>query len=130
MFIHGKWQLSANALYVLPANIELGASLFGRQGYPYPVYRDVTLGRDSSRRVLVSPDLDSIRYDDLWNLDLRVARSFMIGRRSTQLIADLFNVMNANTGLVRNRNLDSPSFGRIAQNLSPRILRFGVRVGF
>ena len=80
MFIHGKWQLSANALYVLPANIELGASLFGRQGYPYPVYRDVTLGRDSSRRVLVSPDLDSIRYDDLWNLDLRVARSFMIGR--------------------------------------------------
>ncbi len=34
MFIHGKWQLSANALYVLPANIELGASLFGRQGYP------------------------------------------------------------------------------------------------
>ena len=130
MFIHGKWQLSANALYVLPANIELGASLFGRQGYPYPVYRDVTLGRDSSRRVLVSPDLDSIRYDDLWNLDLRVARSFMIGRRSTQFIADLFNVMNANTVLVRNRNIDSPSFGRIAQNLSPRILRFGVRVGF
>ena len=85
---------------------------------------------DSSRRVLVSPDLDSIRYDDLWNLDLRVARSFMIGRRSTQFIADLFNVMNANTVLVRNRNIDSPSFGRIAQNLSPRILRFGVRVGF
>jgi Carboxypeptidase regulatory-like domain/TonB-dependent Receptor Plug Domain len=130
MFIHGKWQLSANALYVLPSNIELGASLFGRQGYPYPVYRDVTLGRDSSRRVLVSPDLDSIRYDDLWNLDLRVARSFMIGRTSTQFIADLFNVMNANTVLVRNRNIDSPSFGRIAQNLSPRILRFGLRVGF
>ena len=130
MFIHGKWQLSANALYVMPYEIELGASLFGRQGYPYPVYREVLLGRDASRRVLVSPELDSMRYDDLWNLDIRVARSFRIGQASTQFIADLFNVFNANTVLVRNRNIDSPSFQRIAQNLSPRILRFGVRVGF
>jgi hypothetical protein len=130
MFIHGNWQVSANALYVLPYEIELGASLFGRQGYPYPIYRDVLLGRDASRRVLVSPDLDSMRYDDLWNLDLRVARSFRIGSASTQFIADLFNVFNANTVLVRNRNIDSPTFQRIAQNLSPRIIRFGVRVGF
>jgi hypothetical protein len=130
MFIHGKWQLSANALYVLPKEIELGASLFGRQGYPYPIYKDVSLGRDGSRRVLVSPDLDSMRYDDLWNLDLRVARTFRFGSASTQVIADLFNVFNANTELVRNRNIDSPTFRRIAQNLSPRILRFGVRVGF
>ena len=130
MFIHGRWQVSANALYVLPADVELGASLFGRQGYPYPIYREVLLGRDSSRRVLVSPELDSIRYDDLWNLDLRVAKSFRFGTTSTQLIADLFNVFNANTVLVRNRNIDSPQFGRIAQNLSPRIVRFGVRVGF
>jgi hypothetical protein len=130
MFIHGNWQLSANALYILPYEIELGASLFGREGYPYPVYRDVLLGRDASRRVLVSPDLDSIRYDDLWNLDLRVARSFRVGGASTEFIADLFNVFNANTVLVRNRNIDSPTFGRIAQNLSPRIIRFGVRVRF
>jgi hypothetical protein len=130
MFIHGRWQLSANALYILPGEVELGASLFGRQGYPYPVYRDVTLGRDSSRRVLVSPELDSIRHDDLWNLDMRVARSFRLGNTTAQFIADLFNVFNANTVLVRNRNIDSPSFGRIAQNLSPRIVRFGARVGF
>ena len=130
MFIHGKWQLSANGLYVLPYGVELGASLFGRQGYPFPIYREISLGRDGSRRVLVSPELDSLRYDDLWNLDLRLAKSFTIRRASTQLIADLFNVMNANTVLVRNRNIESPTFQRIAQNLSPRILRFGVRIGF
>jgi hypothetical protein len=39
-------------------------------------------------------------------------------------------VLNANTVLVRNRNVDSPAFGRITQNLSPRILRLGVRIGF
>ena len=130
MFIHGKWQISANGLYMLPYDLELGASLFGRQGYPYPVYREVALGRDGSRRVLVSPELDSLRYDDLWNLDLRLARTFRIGRANAQVIGDLFNVLNANTVLVRNRNVDSPAFGRITQNLSPRILRFGVRIGF
>ena len=130
MFIHGKWQISANGLYMLPYDLELGASLFGRQGYPYPVYREASLGRDGSRRVLVSPELDSLRYDDLWNLDLRLARTFRIGRTNAQVIGDLFNVLNANTVLVRNRNVDSPAFGRITQNLSPRILRFGVRIGF
>ena len=55
---------------------------------------------------------------------------FRIGRTNTQVIGDVFNVLNANTVLVRNRNIDSPSYGRITQNLSPRILRFGLRVGF
>ena len=47
-----------------------------------------------------------------------------------EAIADLFNVMNANTGLVRNRNAGSTTFNQLVQNLSPRILRFGVRVTF
>ncbi len=38
--------------------------------------------------------------------------------------------MNANTVLVRNRNIDSPSFQRISTNLSPRILRLGARLMF
>jgi len=129
-FIHAKWQVSANGLYVLPYDIELGGSLFGRQGYPFPVYKQVSLGTDGSRRVLVSPELDSIRLDDLWNLDLRVARTFRFGTTSFDAIADLFNVFNANTALVRNRNIDSPTFEQISTNLSPRILRFGVRLSF
>ena len=47
-----------------------------------------------------------------------------------QFVADLFNVMNANTELNRQRNLDSPNFNRLTSNLSPRILRFGVRANF
>jgi len=38
--------------------------------------------------------------------------------------------MNANTVLNRQRNVTSPSFNTITQNLSPRILRFGMRIGF
>jgi hypothetical protein len=49
---------------------------------------------------------------------------------SVRLIGDLFNVMNANTALVRNNNVLSTSFNALAQNLSPRIFRAGLVVGF
>ena len=45
-------------------------------------------------------------------------------------IGDLFNVFNANTVLVRNNNILATTFNQIAQNLSPRIFRVGVQVGF
>jgi hypothetical protein len=51
-------------------------------------------------------------------------------RFNLQVIANLFNVMNANTELNRQRNLTSSSFSTLTQNLSARILRFGVRLGF
>jgi len=38
--------------------------------------------------------------------------------------------MNSNTALVRNRNVASPNFQQLAQNLSPRILRLGVKIDF
>ena len=46
------------------------------------------------------------------------------------MIGDLFNVTNANTVLVRNNNALSTAFNTIGQNLSPRIFRAGVTVGF
>lgn len=130
VFIHGKWQVSANAVYEGPYGVVFGGSLFGRQGYPLPIYRSIALGQDLTQRVIVSPELDSFRYDDLWNLDLRAAKSFRLARTNLEVMADLFNVLNANTELVRNRNAGSTSFHQLQQILSPRILRFGVRFGF
>jgi hypothetical protein len=78
----------------------------------------------------VSPEIDTFRFDDLWNLDLRGSKTFRVDRVNLQLIADLFNVMNANTELNRQRNITSATFGQLTQNLSPRILRFGMRLTF
>jgi hypothetical protein len=130
IFIHAKWQLNANALYVLPYDISVAGNIFGRQGYAFPIYRNVSLGYEGTRRVLVSPELDTFRLDDLWNLDLRAAKTFRISDRSIEVIADLFNVLNSNTELVRNRNAGSTAFNTLTQNLSPRILRFGARFSF
>ena len=52
------------------------------------------------------------------------------GNVNLRLIGDLFNVMNANTVLIRNNNVLSTAFNTVGQNLSPRIFRVGVVVGF
>jgi hypothetical protein len=119
-----------NGVYQFGWGVEVAGNLFGRQGNPYPIFQSAALGLDGSLRVLVSPELDTLRFDDIWNLDLRAAKHIQYDRMNIQLVADLFNVMNANTELNRQRNIASTSFGQLTQNLSPRILRFGVRVGF
>jgi hypothetical protein len=119
-------------MYVAAYGIEIAGNVFGRQGYPFPLFRSASLGADTGLQVIVTPKIDTFRYDDVWNTDLRVAREFKLRAMSFRLIGDLFNVMNANTALVRNNNvLALPSvFNQITQNLSPRIFRAGVVVGF
>lgn len=133
IYINAKWQFNANAMYQAPAGIELSANVFGRQGYPFPVIRQGTaasMGADSALSILLSPEIDTFRYPNLWNTDIRVARAFPISRANLRLVLDVFNIMNANTAQVRVNNLTSANFYQLAQNLSPRIARIGVILGF
>jgi len=133
IYINAKWQFNANAMYQAPWGLEVSANVFGRQGYPFPIVQSGTaaaLGADSALSVLVSPEIDTFRFPNLWNTDLRLARQFRTDRVNFRAIFDVFNVMNANTELVRVNNITSTTFNALAQNLSPRIARVGVVVGF
>jgi len=133
IYINAKWQFNANAMYQAPYGIELSANVFGRHGYPYPIVRSgttATMGADSSLRVLLSPEIDTFRHPNLWNTDVRAAKQFQMRRANLRLILDVFNVFNANTTLVRVNDITSTRFNALAQNLSPRIARVGVIVGF
>jgi hypothetical protein len=130
VFLNAKWQFNANAMYQAAYGIEVSGNVFGRQGYPFPIFRAQTLGADSGLQVLVTPQIDTFRYENVWNTDLRIARSFRFRAMNLRVMGDLFNVMNANTALIRNNNILSTQFNAIAQNLSPRIFRAGVVIGF
>ena len=130
VYINARWQFNANGMYQAPFGIDLAANVFGRQGYPFPLFRAQTLGADSGLSVLVTPTIDTFRYDDVWDTDLRVAKTFKMRAVSLRLIGDVFNALNANTVLVRNNNVLSTAFNTIGQNLSPRIFRAGLVVGF
>jgi hypothetical protein len=130
IYVNAKWQFNANGMYLAPYGLELAANVFGRQGYPFPLYRNQVLGSDMSLNILVTPQIDYFRYDNVWSTDLRVARGFTAQGVTVRVMGDVFNVLNANTALVRNNNLGSTAFNTLAMNLSPRILRLGLAVGF
>jgi hypothetical protein len=133
IYMNARWQFNANGVYVAPYGIELAANVFGRQGYPMPLFRPgstAALGSDSSLNVLVSPTIDYVRYSNVWDTDFRVARDFKLGAVTIRGMFDVFNLLNADTALVRNGNITATTFNQIAQNLSPRIARVGVQIGF
>jgi hypothetical protein len=129
VYINARWQFNANGMYQAPLGIEASGSVFGRQGYPYPLFRQQALGGETLS-VLVTPTVDYFRYDNVWDTDLRAARAFKLPSLTLRVVGDVFNLFNANTVLVRNNNIQSTSFNQIAQNLSPRIFRVGVEVKF
>lgn len=137
-FYNSKWQFTASALYQLPYDIDLGASILGRQGYPYVVIMRLPAGIDGRPNVLATPAVDTIRFDNLWDLDFRLAKKIGLGKKTAlRLSVDLFNVLNADTVLQRARTVNATStggingsFNRVNELINPRVARIGVRLEF
>ena len=96
-YLNAKWQVNLNGMYVAPYGIELAANVFGRQGYPFPIAQITTLGSDTNYQVLVSPQVDTFRYPNVWDTDVRIAREFKIQRISVRFMADTFNHLQHQT---------------------------------
>jgi len=137
-----KWQVYANGLYQLGAGFDLSASLFGRQGGAYPIDIRTGAGQDGTLNAIATPEVDTNRYSDIWNLDLRLAKTFKFGRDlGLTLSAEWFNVFNTSYVLSRYRYSNSsafttasqgaePGLGRIEEIIAPGIFRFGARISF
>jgi hypothetical protein len=145
VFLNGSWQFNVNALYQGPWGINLGANFFGRQGFPNPYYvrvRGVEDAAGINQTYFIQIDqIDTFRYDDVYQLDLRLAKTFNIGPVAVTPAAEVFNVTNNNTVLQRYQRTGDfrASTGRFTQNdffnqiievQSPRILRLGLNVTF
>ena len=131
IFYNARWQFVFNALYQLPANFELATSVFGRQGYAYPVILRLSAGSDGAQRTLAVPTIDNARYSSVWDADFRLANNVKIsGRAQMQITLDLFNAFNNNVFLGRNRQANAGAFGSGTDVLAPRILRLGFRFNF
>ena len=130
LFYNARWQVNANGFYQLGYGFDIGANLFARQGYVDPYMFQLNAGGDGRVRALALTHLDDVRYSSLWDLDLRLAKTVKLQRVNLQFSADLFNALNADTILQRNRNLGSAVFNSINELISPRIARVGVKFQF
>jgi len=124
-----KWQFYANALVQLPWSVDLSGSLFGKQGGPFPNTIRIGAGRDGTLNALATPLIDTNRLDNVWDVDLRLAKNVHFGQGALTVSAELFNVLNNDVVLSRARSA-GPTLGRIEEIIVPRTLRLGARLSF
>jgi hypothetical protein len=135
VFLSSKWQFYLNAMYQLPLGFNVAGSFFGRQGYPINFWRRVG-GPDGESRDVAVTDLDNLRYDDVYDLDLRIEKVVPITASANVTIsADCFNVTNEDTVLQRFNRLNRSGLAvgntnDIKEIQSPRVWRFGLRIAF
>jgi carboxypeptidase family protein/TonB-dependent receptor-like protein len=130
VFLNSKWQFNINGLYQLPLNFNVAGSVFGRQGYPIDWFVRA-VGDDGFVRDVAVSDLDSQRYKDVFEVDLRLEKVIPITATSNvTLSADCFNITNQNTTLQVFNRLGRGNTGNIQEIQSPRIWRFGARISF
>jgi carboxypeptidase family protein len=136
-----KWQVYANGMVQLPGGFDFSGGLFGKQGGSYPITVRLAAGRDGSLQALATPEVDTVRYPSVFDLDLRLAKTIKFGGAGLTLSAELFNALNNNVVLGRSRQANTgtfistiagaePGLGRIEEILAPRVLRVGVNLTF
>jgi len=142
VFLNSKWQFSFVGLYQLPWGFAVAASVYGRQGYPINWYRQAPdNGTDGLTRSVFVTSVGASRYQDLFEVDLRVEKTIRVGSGMTvTLSADLFNAPNQGTVLQRQNRITvladgstidpSSNTNQIREIQSPRIWRFGARIAF
>lgn len=134
-FLNAKWQFNINGVYLGPWDISIGASLSARQGYPSPL-RDTVTGLRGGNQAVVLNDVGELRFANVYELDLRLAKDFRFANRvGVNVAADLFNVPNKRTILQRGTSImqnevSLASGYRIRELQSPRVWRLGARLTF
>jgi hypothetical protein len=105
--------------------------MWGRQGGLATRIMRISSGADGTQNALASPNIDTYRYGSVWDFDLRLSKTFKMGKQPyLTLAADWFNIANAGAVLVRNRQVDGSAFNRIDEVLSPSIFRVSAQFGF
>jgi hypothetical protein len=64
------------------------------------------------------------------SFDARISKNITLQRLNINVDMDIFNLFNSGTELGRDYDLASTSFNQVLEIMNPRIIRFGVRVGF
>jgi hypothetical protein len=137
VYINSKWAYDLNALYQIapdrPWGFNTAINLNGREGYPVPYYRRVTLPNNEQAGfdfVQVTDRPDSFRLQNISILDARIEKEFNFSDVGLTLGIDCFNVLNEGYVLQRQHRLNVTTGDDITEITSPRIFRIGARFSF
>ncbi|HBL27996.1 MAG TPA: hypothetical protein DD490_14260 [Acidobacteria bacterium] len=136
VYISNGWSYSFTGLYQVapsrPWGFSVAAGLNGREGYPIRYTQRVFRSTVNSGRptyIPVTSDTGRFKYPDVHVLDLRVEKDLTVRDLSLTVGVDVFNALNESYVLQRTLVLGRPNSDHVAEVLSPRIFRLGVRFG-
>ena len=134
-YLQSTWSANVNGMYQIapdrPWGFNLSANLTAREGYPVPYIQRVRGTDGILRRISVVDDFDDTRMDDLTTVDVRLEKEFALSSAVNFTFGiDVFNLFNETTEMARQRQLNLSTANFLQDNVSPRIYRLGVRLGW
>ena len=137
IFLNSKWQFNIGGLYQLPWGFNVGANVYGRQGYPEVNTISVNPGDGLGSRLLVVDKIDAIRLKNVFEGDVRIEKVINVSSLAIAISLDVFNVTNSGTVLQRQQAITLDSTGHatasnqsIQELQAPRTVRAGARLSF
>ena len=134
--LHGDrpHQLKLYGYYLLNWNATAGAYFIAQSGQPwetwsYEPYKNLT--SSTSDTIRYAEPAGSRRTPTHWQLDLNYSQSVRLGGRYTgQIVADLFNVFNKQTGYNYQPSIHSSQYGQPRSYFDPRRFQLAFRLQF
>jgi hypothetical protein len=125
------WNYKILGRYVMPFDIGFSGSWKVQSGFNYARTISVAMPIEGNRTIRVQP-ADANRYPTVAILDLRLDKSFDIGRYGKfSPMLDVFNLTNSGVPVaVRTTNTAAAPFQDVITILNPRVIRFGFRYNF
>lgn len=128
-----RFMADVNLVYRLPGGFNLSSHLQQKSGQPLATTYTVTRA-DIPNLTQVSQSVNLLptgeRRKEAWTLlDLRVSKTFRVGSRSIEPMAELYNVLNENAALGQVTTV-GPTFGSVSSNIDGRIAKFGLKILF
>lgn len=135
VFIQSTWSWNLNGMYQVapdrPWGFNIGANLYGREGYVSPYQFETTMADGVTRTVRLVNEIDDVRNEDIFTVDLSLSKDLSVrDNLGFTLTVDLFNAFNENYVLQRERNIDVSTADYLRETLSPRIYRLGARLSW
>lgn len=129
---NARWVGKLTGLYVLPwQDIGISGFLNMRQGYPLTrtILSPSRTGGIGTSQVEIDPG-GTVRYENFYQVDMRIEKQFTFGRTKWAAAFDLFNALNSNVVLGRTAQQNSTRANFVTEVLAPRVARVGVRLNF
>ena len=132
VYVNAKWLFRLSGSYTLAWHeIGVAANYNARSGYPFlAVVLSPTRPFSAGQASVYLDTIGDVRLPTFEQLDLRVNKTFRVGRARLQANMDVFNLFNGNTILSERRTQNASNANNISSILAPRVLRFGVRMTF